>query len=347
MTRAKNRMYVGVDLGGTNFTVALAGLDGRIVAEDKRPTLAHEGPGGVLARIGDSIQGLADGLGCVPDAIGIGIPGLVDREKGETRFLPNLPTKWRDVPVAALFGERFGCPVRLLNDARAAALGESRFGHGRRARTLILFTLGTGVGGGVVIDGALRLGPFGAAGEIGHICVEPNGHLCGCGARGCLETVASGPALTAEGVRAVLAGNAPKLHRLCGGDVAKISPVLLGEAAQAGDSGAREVLERAGDLLGMAASAVVLALHPELIVLGGGVASLGDLLIEPMRRSLVSRVRMFPADGVRIERSMLGERAGVYGGLAAAMEGENFREAAAPGRLRTRPAARKRKGGRT
>jgi glucokinase len=313
--------YAGVDLGGTNFSVALAGADGRILAEEKEPTLAHEGPAGVLRRIGDAIRALCSGLDREPAAIGIGIPGLVDAAKGETRFLPNLPTKWRDVPVARILGGRFGCPVRLLNDARAAALGEARFGHGRRARTMVLFTLGTGVGGGIVIDGSLRLGALGAAGEIGHICVEPGGLLCGCGARGCLETVASGPALTAEGVRVALGGNAPGLYRLCGGDVARISPQLLGEAARAGDAGARAVLDRAGDLLGLAASAVVLALHPELIVLGGGVASLGDLLIEPMRRSLVGRVRMFPADGVRIERSELGERAGVLGGLAAAIDG--------------------------
>ena len=247
--------------------MALAGADGRLLAEDKRPTLAHEGPDGVLRRIADSIEGLAVGLGCRPDAIGIGIPGLVDREKGETRFLPNLPTQWRDVPVSEILGNRFGCTVHLLNDARAAALGESRFGHGKRVGTMILFTLGTGIGGGVVIDGTLRLGPFGAAGEIGHICVEPGGLLCGCGARGCLETVASGPALTAEGVRMALGGHAPKLYRLCGGDIAKISPQLLGQAALAGDPGARAILDRAGDLLGMASSAVVLALHPELIVL--------------------------------------------------------------------------------
>jgi glucokinase len=186
---------------------------------------------------------------------------------------------------------------------------------------MVLFTLGTGVGGGVVIDGRLRLGPLGAAGEIGHICVQPGGLLCGCGSRGCLETVVSGPALTAEGVRLVLSGNAPLLHEICGGDIARVSPEKLGEAARAGDPGARVVLDRAGGLLGMAAADLVLALHPDLIVLGGGVASLDELLIEPMRRALTAHVRMFSADGVRIARSQLGERAGVYGGVAVAMRG--------------------------
>ncbi len=315
------KIYAGVDLGGTNFTTALGHADGGLVAEEKQPTLAHQGPAAVLDRIADSIVRLSSKAGGAPSAVGIGIPGLVDAGRGETRFLPNLPTQWRDVPVGAILSARLRCPVVILNDARAAALGEARFGHGRGARTMILFTLGTGVGGGVVIDGVLRLGPLGAAGEIGHICVDPGGFRCGCGARGCLETVASGPALTAEGVRLVLSGNATRLRDLCGGDISRISPQMLGEAARGGDAGAQAVLDRAGDLLGMAASAVVLALHPELIILGGGVASLGELLIEPMRRSLLARVRMFPVDGVRIERSQLGERAGVYGGLAAAIGG--------------------------
>jgi glucokinase len=186
---------------------------------------------------------------------------------------------------------------------------------------MALFTLGTGVGGGIVVDGHLRLGPLGAAGEIGHICVQPGGLLCGCGCRGCLETVASGPALAREGVRIMEIGQAPVLREICGGDAAQVSPEALGAAARAGDAGALGVLENAGAMLGFAASAVVLTLHPELIVLGGGVSSLGDFLIGPMRRSIAEHVRMFPVEGIRIARSQLGDLAGVYGGLAVAVSG--------------------------
>jgi glucokinase len=327
MTASAQPLFAGIDLGGTNFVAAIGDAEGLLVAEEKQATDGHEGPEGVLHRIAATIERLSARAGRLPSAIGFGAPGLVDVDSGQTRFLPNLPTQWRGVPVAAILSARIGCPVHLLNDARAATLGESMFGHGRDVQTMVLFTLGTGVGGGVVIDGRLRLGPLGAAGEIGHICVQPDGLMCGCGCRGCLETIASGPALTAEGVRLVASGNAPILHQMCGGDTARVSPEALGAAARAGDAGAKAVLDRAGELLGLAASAVVLALHPELIVLGGGVASLDELLIVPMRRSLDAHVRMFPSDGVRIARSQLGDRAGVYGGLAAAVRGGVMRSA--------------------
>lgn len=314
-------LFAGVDLGGTNFTVGLGEANGRILAEDKQPTASHEGPTAVLERIAATIDQLVAGTRRPLAGVGIGVPGLADVVAGVTRFLPNLPTQWRDVPVAAILSARLHCSVQLLNDARAATLGESRFGHGRETRTMLFFTLGTGIGGGVVIDGQLRLGPLGAAGEMGHICVQPDGPWCGCGSRGCLETLVSGPALTAEGVRLLLSGNAPRLHELCGGNPARVSCEKLGEAARAGDKGVQAALERAGSFLGQAAAAAVLTLHPDLIVLGGGVAALDDLLIAPMRRSLRQRVRMFPADDIRILRSQLGDRAGVYGGLAVALRG--------------------------
>jgi len=321
MSAANAQLFAGVDLGGTNIHGALGDASGTLLEEEKVPTCANEGQDAVLGRIASMVERMARRAGRTPEALGLGVPGLVDLESGETRFLPNLPTQWRNVPVAAILERRLKCKVRLLNDARAAALGESMFGHGREARTMVLFTLGTGVGGGIVIDGRLRLGPLGAAGEIGHICVQPDGPWCSCGSRGCLETFVSGPALTAEGVRLLASGNAPHLLEICRGDVNRVSPETLGMAAAAGDPGARAVIERAGALLGLASSGLVLALHPDIVVLGGGVAALGDLLIAPMRRALESHVHMFPVDGVRVACSRLGERAGVYGGLAVAVQG--------------------------
>jgi glucokinase len=323
-------LFAGVDLGGTNISAALGDASGALLEEEKLPTLAHEGQQAVLGRIASMVERMAQRAGGKPRALGLGVPGLVDLDAGLTRFLPNMPTQWRDVPVAAILEERLGCRVHLLNDARAAALGESMFGHGREARTMILFTLGTGVGGGIVIDGRLHLGPLGAAGEIGHICVQDDGPWCSCGSRGCLETFVSGPALAAEGVRLLASCNAAKLHEICSGDIGRVSPETLGRAALAGDEGARAVFERAGRLLGLAASGLVLALHPDIIVLGGGVSALEDLLIPPMRRTIEAHVRMFPVDGVRIARSRLGERAGVFGGIAAAVQGGVSARAARP-----------------
>ncbi len=189
--------------------------DGKIVAERTAPTLAHEGPAAVLERITSLVNTLARKR--VPaGGTGIGVPGLANLAKGRTEFLPNLPTQWRGVAVREALAPRLGCPVYVLNDARMATLGELVYGRGRsengHACTMVFYTLGTGVGGGVVVDGRLRLGPLGAAGELGHQTIVPDGALCGCGNRGCLETLASGPAIAAEGVRLILCGQAPRLH---------------------------------------------------------------------------------------------------------------------------------------
>src|SRR5512135_2475578 len=213
-----DNVYAGVDLGGTNIECALARPDGRILCEGKVLTRSHEGPTAVLKRIVELTRGLASRVNTEPAALGIGIPGLADLERGSTRFLPNFPTHWRDIPVAETLSAGAGCPVYLLNDVRMATLGELVFGHGRSSRTMAFFALGTGIGGGLVIEGSLRLGPLGAAGELGHQTVLPDGPRCGCGNHGCLEALASGPALAAEGVRLLLSGQAPKLHQRLGGD---------------------------------------------------------------------------------------------------------------------------------
>jgi glucokinase len=314
-------LYAGVDLGGTNLSAALSTADGKVLAELKQPTRSYEGPGAVLDRIAGMINQLARQTGATPAALGVGIPGLVDVSEGITKFLPNLPTQWRDVPVRGTLQPKIGCPVYILNDARAATLGELVFGHGRTARTMVFFGLGTGVGGGVVINGRLRLGPLGAAGELGHQTILPDGPLCGCGNRGCLETLVSGPALTAEGVRLLLSGNAPKLHELCGGDVSKVSPITIAAAAEAGEASALAAIQHVAEWLGIGAANLVVTLHPDLIVIGGGVSEMGDLLLQPLRETIRRRVRMLPTTGIRVERSVLGDKAGLLGGIALAMRG--------------------------
>lgn len=316
-----NPLFASVYLGGTNLSAAVADADGRILAEAEHPTLSHEGPGPVLDRIATLVRSLADEIGTQPQALGIGVPGLADLASGITKFLPNLPTQWRDVPVRSVLEPKLGCPLYLLNDARAAALGELEFGSGRDACTMVFFTLGTGVGGGVVVDRQLRLGPLGAAGEIGHQTILPDGPLCGCGNRGCLETLTSGPAIAAEGVRLLLSVNAPRLHELCDGSASKVSPATMGIAARAGDASVAAAIQRAAEWLGIGAANLVTVLHPDLIVLGGGVAELGDLLLNPVRETIRWRVGMFPTAAVRVERSALGDKAGLMGGIALARRG--------------------------
>ncbi|MCY2995768.1 MAG: ROK family protein [Planctomycetota bacterium] len=316
-----DELYAGVDLGGTTIACALATRDGQIVCEATVPTQSHEGPVAVLERISTVISSLVFRAGRPPNAVGMGIPGLVDLATGVTKFLPNLPTQWRDVPAAAILGGLVGCPVHLLNDVRTATLGELRYGHGKAVGTMAFFSLGTGVGGGVAIDGKLRLGPLGAAGELGHQTIVPDGPRCGCGNRGCLETLASGPAITAEGIRLLRTGLAPKLYELVGGDVGRVTPAEMAEAATAGDQTVREAILRAAEYLGIGVANVVTILHPELVVLGGGVAAIGDLLLERVRQVVRERVGMFPTEGVRVEQSLLGAQAGVLGAIALAAEG--------------------------
>jgi len=315
-----NALYASVDLGGTKITCGIGTADGKMMCEKTIPTQSHEGPQGVLRRTADLVHELSAGVGGEPVALGMGLPGLVDRRNGVTKFLPNLPTQWRDVPVRDTLNGLLACPVYLLNDARMATLGELTFGHGRTAGTMAFFSLGTGIGGGIAIDGELRLGPLGAAGELGHQTIVPDGPLCGCGNHGCLETLASGPAIAAQGVWLLLSGRAPKLHELVSGNAALVTPKVMAAAAEAGDNEVRQVLVRCAQYIGIGAANVVTTLHPALIVLGGGVAEVGPLLLDTVRETVHRRVKMFPADDVRIERSLLGDRAGLMGGIALAVK---------------------------
>lgn len=313
-------MYAAIDLGGTTITGALADAAGLVAAERTIPTDSHEGPMGVLERIASLINDLAVEVGQRPRALGMGVPGLIDFARGRTLFLPNLVTQWREVPVAETLQPKIGCPVFLLNDARAAALGELVFGHGKSARTMVFYTLGTGIGGGVVVDGKLRMGALGAAGELGHHTVMVDGPICGCGNRGCIETLASAPAITGEGVRLMRSGLAPKLWELSKGEASAVNPKLMMQAADAGDANVRDAILRALRYLGIGAANMVVALHPELIVYGGGMAAIGPILTETVKAVILDRVRMFPADDVRVERSLLGDKAGILGGVALALK---------------------------
>ena len=312
-------IYAGVDVGGTNTKCVFATSEGSIRSSALWKTHAHRGPEGVLEGLSENVAELRDKSSLVPKAVGIAMPGLIDLTAGITRFNPNFPTQWRNVEVRDILTPSLGCPVFLLNDVRTATLGELTFGHGRKASTMLFFALGTGIGGGVVIDGTLRLGPLGAAGELGHQTILPEGPLCGCGNRGCLETLASGPAITAAGVRLLLSGLSPALHEITEGQISKVTPQTIAEAAEAGDEQARLVIVEAAGYLGIGVANMVAALHPDLVVIGGGVANVGELLFQTVRETVTKRVGMFPPTDVEIKPSQLGENAGALGGVALAV----------------------------
>jgi len=291
-----------------------------MLAERIIPTVSHEGPDAVLARVSSTLRDLVATAGHRLTAAGVGVPGLADFHRGRTLFLPNMPTGWRDYPVADRLSANVGCPVFVLNDARMAALGELWFGRGRGVRTMVVFTMGTGIGGGVVIDRKLRLGHLGAAGELGHQIIQPYGALCGCGNRGCLETLAGGPALIGAGVRLLKSGHAPHLYEMVEGNAERVTPRLMVQAAAAGDSFLHDHLLEAARMVGIGVFNVITMFYPELVVIGGDVAhDLGPLLIETVRREVRERARMLPADKVRIECSELREKAALWGGIALAI----------------------------
>jgi glucokinase len=313
---------IGVDVGGTNLRAALV-TNGKLEAMLQAPTLARDGHAAVLARIAALVRDvLREGAQRQPALteellasapLGVGLPGKLDPQRGVVEFLPNLPGNWVDVPAAAILAEALGRPVRLINDARAATLGEWAYGAGRGVDTMACFTLGTGIGGGVVVGGRLHISLNGTAGELGHQVIDPHGPPCGCGGRGCLEAFASGPAITALGIKAVLQGLTTSIGARVAYDLNHITPQVMADAALDGDRVAAEIFERVGEYLGIGVSNVIVALGPQRVVIAGGVARLGDLLLDPIRRTVRERVHLAPVEQVEILPAQLGGDAGLVG----------------------------------
>jgi glucokinase len=302
---------VGIDLGGSKIAGLRMDHDGQVLAREEAITPPDaEGILEALLRICGSLAS--------EDArsVGVGAAGMVEFEVGALRFSPNLPL--RDVPIRSLIEERSGLRCVVDNDANAAGWAEYRFGAARGHRHVLLVTVGTGIGGAIVMDGQVYRGAHGFASEIGHIIVEPNGPQCGCGNRGCLEQVASGQAL--DRLAAAEAARDPN------GAIARIAegPAKgrhASEAARAGDQAARYILEEVGRRLGEGIAGLVNVLDPDVVVVGGGVAKEGDLLLDPARRAF--RATVEAADrrpDVPIVTAQLGNEAGAMGAAALALE---------------------------
>ena len=310
------KRYIGCDLGGTNLRAAIVDVEsGEVSHLTSVPTLAHEKHEAVMHRMSDLVLHVLKAAELENDdigGIGIGVPGVLDLEKGETLFLPNLPGTWSHIPLADTIARYTRIPTMLLNDVRSITNGEWHFGAGRGVDTLAVFAIGTGIGGGLVINGRLHLGLGGTGGELGHT-IDFNGPTCGCGNNGCLETYASGPAIAAMGMKAVSQGRTTKIAELCDYDLNRITPKLIADAAQAGDEIAKEIYEKAGFYIGIAAANVCAAIGPRRIIIGGGVAKAGTLLLDPIRRTVRERVHVMPVDQVEIVPSQLGDNAGIIG----------------------------------
>lgn len=311
------KKYIGCDLGGTNLRAAIVNVEnGSIVHQMSMPTQARDGHEALMKRMAGLFLQIIEWAGLKKEdigGIGIGVPGVLDLEKGETLFLPNLPGTWPHVPLADTITKLTELPTILLNDVRSITNGEWRFGAGRGVDTVAVFAVGTGIGGGLVINGQLHLGIGGTGGELGHMTIDYSGPVCGCGNTGCLEAFASGPAIAAMGMKAVTQGLTTRIGEMCEYDLNRITPELIAEAARAGDPIAMEIYERAGFYLGIAAANICVALGPRRIIIGGGVAQAGELLLAPIRRTLQERVMVIPIEQVEVVPSQLGDNAGVIG----------------------------------
>jgi len=303
---ASTSHHLGIDLGGTNLKFAVverSGTDWQTLEHGREPTLAAGGPDAVVAQIAEMARAA---IGRWPDiaSIGVGVPGLYDPARGTTRFLVNVPGDWADRPVAAPIAAEVGVPVALINDARAFGLAELRLGAGRGASSLVGLTLGTGVGGVIAIDGRVHLGHDGTAGEVGHQTIDPDGPTCGCGNRGCVEAFA----------------RADRIAEACGTDSVEAAVT----AARAGDERALAGLARVGAALGIGIANMIVVFSPDRVVVGGGVAAAGDLLLDPVRAELRRRVHTTALEQVELVTAELGPLAGAIG---AAIHGAEAVEA--------------------
>ncbi|MBA3359963.1 MAG: ROK family protein [Actinobacteria bacterium] len=291
-------LRLGLDLGGTNIKVALVDADrlaegdGWLVATDTVPTKADLGPEAVTSRMIEIASGYPQAA-----TIGVGVPGVFDKKTGAIELFPNLPGPWKGFPLLAKMTAGLGRSSALINDARAFTLAEGTVGAGRGAHTLVCVTLGTGIGGGVMIEGRVHLGGLGTAGEIAHQIVVPDGPLCGCGNRGCAEPIAKAEAVAAR--------------------AGKRSIEEVYAAVRAGDEMAVEAVEYAARYLGISLANAVALLAPDRIVIGGGIVQAGDIVIEPIQRALREHLTLVPPASVEVVAASLGPNAGAIGAALA------------------------------
>lgn len=304
---------VGIDLGGTNIRMALVGVGGTILGRYRFPTQADRGWKDVVLRTARGVQELLAHGGRGPFAgVGIGAPGAVLYKEGVVIESPNLPD-WHYVPLRTLLQEHLGCPVMVENDADAIALGEGGYGAARGIGNYLVITLGTGVGGGLVLGGKLWRGLQASAAEVGHFPVEPMGYPCGCGGSGCLETVASATAIARMAIEAMESGRDTEIRRLSGDNIDNVDAEMVSRAARQGDEVAQGIFNRMAVALGMVLAGIVNLLHLEAIIIGGGVSASWDCFGEKLQKEMQKRLFPGPARKVKVLLAQLGDDAGILG----------------------------------
>ena len=303
---------IGVDVGGTKVLGGVVDNDGSVVKTARRDT-PREGGGALTQAIADVAKELMADF--TIESVGVSAAGFVSSDRKTMLATPNI-AGWNGVNLDSELTQLIGLPVVIENDANSAAWGEARFGAGRGKDHMLMLTVGTGIGGGIVVNGALYRGAFGIAAEIGHIRVVPDGHLCGCGARGCFEQYASGNALMRHAREAIAASPEIARNLLSRGDgsIDGLTGRAITEAAREGDPVALAAFNTTGQWLGAGIASLAVILDPQCVVIGGGVIDAGDILLEPTRTALV---RYMPFTGKHpypeIIAAQLGNEAGLVG----------------------------------
>ena len=312
------RPTIGLDVGGTKIAGGVVDGEGTIVRRTQVATAADH-PEQIVA---DMVAVARELSAAVPDvaAIGVGAAGLVDSTAGVILGAPNLA--YRDVPVGKTLESELGLPAIVDNDANVAALAEAVYGAGRGAGDQVMVTVGTGIGGGIIIGRHIYRGHYGVGAELGHMVIDPDGPVCGCGNRGCWEAVASGNAIGRLARERVEGGAGADLLGMAGGNVETITGELVGEAAVGGDAFSRDVVASIGRLLGIGLANIVNIFDPEVIVIGGGAtAGTGELLLEPAREAMTAHILGVAwRKPVRVVPASLGNDAGLVGAAVLARE---------------------------
>ncbi len=332
----KTGKIIGVDLGGTRVRAVLTDGTGAFLARASMYTEADNGLDHVLARITKCVNAVleqADHAQVV--GMGVGAPGPLNPDTGTVYSPPNLPG-WDNVPLRDLLEQRTGLPVFLGNDANLAALGEYTFGAGKDYRYLVYLTISTGVGGGVIEDGRILRGAKGAAAELGHITIDLNGPRCNCGNFGCLEVYASGTGIRRQALEMLQSGRPSMLRQMVGDNLEDIHAGTVFEAAQQGDEAALELYRQVGVYLGVGVTTVLHTFNPEIVVIGGGVSQVGELIFEPMRQTVRERAMKAFWENVPIVPTELKDDIGLYGAVALVLQ--NYEEARVRRKNLKRPA---------
>jgi glucokinase len=319
--RMPKKITLGIDVGGTGIKMGLVERSGKLRRSLRFSTPSKSDPKEVAELIGVQARMLlkSKGFGTLL-GVGVGAAGDVQRQTGIIRLSPNL--RWKNVPLKKLLARHIDAPIVVENDANAAAWGAYIVESKRAVKNLACVTIGTGIGGGLIIDGKLYRGATGTAGEIGHATLYPEGHTCPCGNRGCLERYIGVRALSENARQAIASGASSLITSLVKGDLTKIEPLHIQKAARQGDLLARRLWRQAGESLGVGLASLVNVFNPEWIVLSGGLSRAGRLLLDPLKKTIRERSFPVPSRAVRLVISRLDQDLGIVGAGLLAFESQ-------------------------